>query len=84
MNLDERLERRQVAVEATPLVNLAAVAARDPLGLLHHAALADARLAADDHQRWGHLLVGDRPPDAGNGGARRRSLLALWSGRQSP
>ena len=65
-DLDEGLERGQVAVEATPLVDLAAVTARDAFGLLHDAALADARLAADDDQRGGDLVasLGRARPEA--------------------
>ena len=66
----------EVAVEATPLVDLAAVAARDPLGLLHHAALADPRLAADDDQRRRALVPTSEPLD---GRRHRRSTSSIAS-----
>ncbi len=57
-DLGERVEGREVAVEASSLVDLAAVAASDAFGLLHHAALTDPRLAADHDDRSGDFLAG--------------------------
>ena len=75
----------EVAVEAPSLVDLAAVAAGDALGLLNHAALADPRLAADDDQRGRRLARPEpaMPVDSGSGGARRRASRASRTGRRS-
>jgi hypothetical protein len=56
-DLDEGLERGQVAVEAPSLVDLAAVSTRDAFGLLDDAALANSGLAADDDQRGRDLVA---------------------------